>query len=397
MKIKKPRGTKDIYGKEALKYRMIEDAGKKVAEKYNFQEMITPVFEESELFKRSMGEETEVVNKQMYEFQDKNNREIALRPEGTAGVVRAYIENNLQSNILYKKFFYYGSMYRYERPSSGRYREFRQFGIEKFGIESVIDEVEIFQIIVDIFDKLGLEIDLKINNIGCECRKEYIEKVKEYLEECKDRLGKVDVEKLDSGNILRVLDSKDEKTIEVVKEAPNIIDYICEKCKESYNKLKVFLNELDIKYTEDFKMVRGLDYYSGNVFEVKIKEYEELGSVAGGGKYESLVEQLGGKKEVGFGFGIGVDRVVEALNEKETEERLCYVVTIGKGLELEQHALKIAEQFRRYKENNVVEIDVSESSLKSKLRKADKAGAEHVFIIGEEELKNNTYSIKTLK
>lgn len=392
-KIQKPRGTKDIYGSEALKYQRIEDTAQNICRQYRYSEMATPLFEDTQLFRRAVGEDTDVVNKEMYEFQDKGGRKIALRPEGTAGVVRAYLENNLQTGSA-KKFYYSGTMYRYERPGQGRLREFRQFGVEKFGVETVLDELEPIRIAVEIFQALELTIDLRINSIGCTCRHEYITSVRAELEKYKDALDPADREKLDSGNILRRFDSKEESTLQVIKGIPKIIDSVCEPCLEDYQKLKAFLRELEIAYTEDPGMVRGLDYYSGNIFEIDLQGREQLGAVCGGGKYPHLVKQLGGQEEAGFGFAIGVDRLAEAVVPPVLgDEPLFYLATVGTEQQLELQALKIA---RELKPKGHVEINAGPGSLKSKLRKADKKGAEFVIIIGEEELKKGTAIVKNM-
>ena len=392
-KVQKPRGTKDIFGSEALKYQRIEEAARTICQRYRYTEMATPLFEDTNLFRRAVGEDTDVVNKEMYEFQDKGGRDIALRPEGTAGVVRAYLEHNLQAGTA-KTFYYSGTMYRYERPGQGRLREFRQFGVEKFGVDTVLDEVEPIRMAVEVFQALGLAIDLRINSIGCTCRQDYINSVRVELEKNKDSLDPADREKLDSGNILRIFDSKEEATLQVIKAVPKIIASICEPCREDYRKLKAFLQELGIAFSEDPGMVRGLDYYSGNIFEIDLQGQEHLGAVCGGGKYPHLVKQLGGQEEAGFGFAIGLDRVAEVVLPPAAEGELYFfIVTAGTGLPLERQALKAAQQLNH---QGYVEINAGSASLKSKLRKADKKGADFVLIIGEQELQTDSITVKNM-
>ncbi len=398
MKITKQKGTKDIYFDEIKVWQYIEKNIREICDSYNLSEIRTPVFEATELFARGVGNDTDVVNKEMYTFLDKGNRSITLRPELTAGVVRAYIENGMSSLISPVKLWYMGNMYRYEKMQKGRYREFSQFGVEIFGSESYLADIETISVSYALLKKLNLadKVELSINSIGCsDCRAEYIKILKAYLaprldemcDTCKIRYDK---------NPLRMLDCKEEKCKEINKDAPMITDHLCDDCKANFEDLQKMLQELNIPYVIDKRIVRGLDYYNRTVYEYTSKD---LGlAVGGGGRYDKLVSELGGSNTPAVGFGIGMDRLAILLKEYNLVNDLnsdvdLYFAVIEK--DAYKKAKSIATEFREkgYK----IDIDISEKSFKAQLKYADKINAKYVCIIGEEELKNNTCIIKYMR
>ena len=329
MNITRQKGCKDILPDEVKIWQYIEKNIKEICDSYNIKEIRTPVFEATELYARGVGDETDIVNKEMYTFLDKGNRSITLRPELTAGVVRAYIENGLSSKIISPiKLWYTGNMYRYEKMQKGRYREFNQFGVEIFGSDSYLADIETIKISSELLRRLNLldKVILSINSIGCEnCRNEYIQKLKEFVkpyldqmcDTCKVRYNK---------NPLRMLDCKEVKCAKILRDAPVITDCLCEDCKNDFEKLKDGLNKLDIKYIIDPGIVRGLDYYNKTVYEYVSKDLEL--AVGGGGRYDKLVSTIGGAKTPAVGFGIGMDRLVLLIKEYELDKNINEVVDI---------------------------------------------------------------------
>lgn len=377
--IKKIRGFQDIYGKEAKKYRYISEVSRDIFKKYNFSEIILPYVEDVNLFIRSVGEETDIVQKEMYVFKDKKDRDIALRPEGTASVVRAYIEENFFAKGGYTKLFYEGAMFRYERPQSGRYRQFHQIGAEIFGSSSVLSDVEIIKLVKDILDRLKIKADLEINTLGSfEDRKKYLEVLKEFLrgkrenlcEDCKNRLER---------NPLRVLDCKVEKCKEETKNAPLLIDYLSEGSKSRYEELKRYLDALDIKYKENPRLVRGLDYYTDTVFEFISNKIGAQGTVAAGGRYDKLVEQLGGPQTSAVGFAAGIERLMLLLEDLPLEKPIVAVIPVDNIFN--PLALKTASKLR---ENDInTELILKDGSLKSKMKLANKFNAYFVIFVSD--------------
>jgi len=320
MEYRAVRGVEDLIPPESLKFERIASAFKEVVEKGGFKEVILPIFEEARLFTRSVGETTDIVQKEMYIFEDKGGRVIALRPEGTASAVRAYIEKGVYAKEPFTKWFYIGPMFRFERPQAGRKRQFFQAGAEVFGLSSPGADAEVIKLAQSVLDSLKVEAVLEINSIGCKkCRPEYKRALIEYLEnklellckDCKERFLK---------NPLRVLDCKVESCKEVVKGAPKLTDYLCQECKEHYEKLKDYLKLLKVDFKENPLLVRGLDYYTKTVFEFKSSKLGAQSTVLAGGRYDYLVEELGGPKTPALGFAMGIDRVM-LLIEEEREEK----------------------------------------------------------------------------
>ena len=394
-----PKGTKDMLPEEAFKWHYVENTAKSVAALFGFKEIRTPVFEHTELFLRGVGETTDIVTKEMYTFEDKGGRSVTLKPEGTAGVARAYVSSVQGSGILPYKMYYLTPVFRYERPQAGRLREHHQFGVELYGAASAMADVEVISLAKRFFDTIGLEkLTLNINSIGCpKCRKVYNEALKKYLADnlkymcptCNSRFEK---------NPLRILDCKEEKCKAVTAEAPVVLDYLCDECKEHFEKLKRGLDEVGIKYVVNPKIVRGLDYYTKTVFEFVSDAIGAQGTVCGGGRYDSLVEEVGGKPTPAVGFGMGLERLLivlesENLLDKAPAETVEYY--IGSMGETEaEYALKLAASLRA--KGRSVETDLVGRSVKAQMKYADKIGAKYVVIIGDEEIKTNTLKVKDM-
>jgi histidyl-tRNA synthetase len=394
--IQKPKGTKDLLPEESYKWQDVESKVKKVLESYNFKEIRVPVFEYTELFQRGVGETTDVVQKEMYTFDDKGGRSITLRPEGTAGVVRAYLENGMGSMPSPVKLWYNMGMYRYENVQKGRLREFHQIGAELIGSSSYLADVDIILMANNIFKALNIpNIKLTINSIGCpKCRAEYQKKLREfignnldeYCDTCKTRFEK---------NPMRILDCKEKRCKELNVGAPMMIDYLCDECKEHFENVKEMLSSAGINYEIDASIVRGLDYYTKTVFEF-IDENSGL-TVLGGGRYDGLVEEFGGQSTPAVGFATGVERLMELYNaNNECADNLkpnLYILSSGKNEN--KKALELSEALRQ--EKFIVEKDIFERSFKSQMKYADKVGAKYLLVIGENELQTNSAKIKNMK
>jgi len=391
-KIKTVRGFRDLIGIEAKKYRFISETVRKILENYNFEEIIIPTVEQTQLFIRSIGEATDIVEKEMFSFKDKGGRDVSLRPEGTAGVVRAYIENNLYADGVYKKFFYEGSMFRHERPQKGRYREFHQIGAEILGTDNPLADAEIIKISDEILKNLQIPVEIHINSIGCKkCRPAYKKALKEYLESKKEKLCE-DCQRRLNKNPLRILDCKVESCRVIISQAPKITDFLCEECRAHYETVKNYLSALGVKYRENPYLVRGLDYYTKTVFECISKELGK--TVLAGGRYDYLVEELGGPPTPALGFAVGVDRLILLLDEKLIKTPpLVFIIPFG-GEEVKIHALQIASHLR--KEGIRTEVSYREGKLKKLFEFANKIKADYVIVVGEKEIQEKIYPLKDL-
>ena len=394
--IQKPKGTRDILPGESYKWQYIENTIKEILENNGMKEIRVPAFEYTELFQRGVGETTDVVQKEMYTFLDKAERSITLRPEGTAGVVRSYIENGLSNLGSPLKLWYNMPMYRYENVQKGRYREFRQIGIEVIGSESYLADVEVILIGKAIFDKLEIpNIKLNINSIGCPvCRKKYQESLREFLkpnydkycDTCKTRFEK---------NPMRILDCKEEKCKKMNVGAPKILDFLCDECKNHFENVKKTLEELGIDYEVDSSIVRGLDYYTKTVFEF-ISEDDGL-TVLGGGRYDGLVKEIGGQSTPAVGFATGLDRLVEVF-EKNNKDKIkepsmkLYIANIGE--KAGNLAIKLAYELRDL--GIYVEKDICSRSINAQFKYANKKNAEYVLTIGDTEVETNKGKIKNM-
>lgn len=395
--IQKLKGTRDILPKEVETWQYIEGIAKELFEKYGYKEIRTPVIESLDLFQRGVGETTDVVQKEMYNFEDKGGRKIALRPEGTAGVVRAYIENGLASEPSPIKLWYKMSMYRYENVQKGRQREFNQIGVELFGSDSYMADVEIIQMCNKFFEKINIkDIELNINSIGCsKCRESYKEALKEYIrpnldkycDTCKTRFDK---------NPMRILDCKEENCKRLNQNAPRILDYLCEECKTHFENVKNALNELGINYKVDSNIVRGLDYYTKTVFEF-VSKIDGL-TVLGGGRYDGLAEELGGAKTPAIGFATGMERLIDVFKANNMEldlEKNMQVFVAYLGDKANLYATKYVELLR---DNGIyAEKDIMGRSLKAQLKYADKKKAKYVLTIGDNEIETKKAPLKNME
>ena len=394
--IQKPKGTRDILPAESFKWQIIEKKKKKVLDSYNYKEIRVPVFEHTELFLRGVGETTDVVQKEMYTFDDKGGRSITLRPEGTAGAIRAYIENGMGSEPSPQRLWYEMGMYRYENVQKGRLREFHQTGIELIGSKSYLADCEVIFIGKAFFDALNIpNIKLNLNSIGCpKCRAEYQKVLREfigknldeYCDTCKTRFEK---------NPMRILDCKEEKCKRLNVGAPMMIDYLCDECKEHFEKVKATLLNAGIEYEIDSSIVRGLDYYTKTVFEF-VDEKTGL-TVLGGGRYDGLVEELGGVSTPAVGFGMGMERLLEMFDEnnKDISDSVPKLYILAVGDSEIQKASEIARFLRN--KNIRVETDIMERSFKAQMKYADRIKAQNLIVIGENELSSGVAKIKNME
>ena len=395
--IQKPKGTKDILPDEVFKWQYIEEKVKKIFENTGMKEIRVPVFEHTELFSRGVGETTDVVQKEMYTFEDKGGRSITLRPEGTAGVVRSYIENGMASMPTPIKLWYEMAMYRYENVQKGRLREFRQIGTEILGTSSYLADVEAIMLGVRIFEELNIpNVKLNLNSIGCpECRKKYQDALREfirpnldkYCDTCKTRYEK---------NPMRILDCKDKRCKEMNQGAPIILDYLCDDCREHFENVKTMLTKLGVDYEIDAGIVRGLDYYTRTVFEF-VSEDDGL-TVLGGGRYDGLVKEVGGQDTPAVGFAMGVERLLEVFdryNKDLVKEKSMDLYIANIGEKANDFATKLVLELRNA--GVFVEKDICERSLKAQFKYADKNNAKFVLTLGDDEVEAEKARIKNMQ
>ncbi|SHI56043.1 histidine--tRNA ligase [Parasporobacterium paucivorans] len=392
-----PRGTQDWFGEEMHKRTAVEKICRDLARTYNIKEIITPMFEHTVLFQRSVGETTDVVQKEMYTFMDKGDRSITLKPEGTAGAIRAYIEHGMHSQPGPTKLFYVTQAFRYEKPQSGRLRQHHQFGVEFIGSKSPMVEAELISLVSTLIKRLGLkDAKLHINSIGCsKCRITYNEALLTYLNEHKDELCSTCQERM-LKNPLRVIDCKAESCRKIIKDAPRTIDYLDDECREHFEELKEILTALNIPFEIDTGIVRGLDYYTKTVFEFVNKEGFTL---CGGGRYDNLAFEIDGKQDIpSAGFGMGIERILFFLDQEgvqlEAEPPVqLYVGVMGKDSKIESY--KLVQALRE--KGIIVETDYMDRSVKAQMKYANKIGALYTVVIGEDELKTNTASVKNME
>lgn len=392
------KGTKDVLPKEVHKNQYIEATVIDVAEKYGFKEIRTPVFEHTELFQRGVGDTTDVVQKEMYSFDDKGGRNITLRPEGTAGAARSFLENGLCNEALPQKVCYLTSCYRYEKPQAGRLREFHQFGVECFGTQSPLADAEIISLAKSIFDNLGVkDISLEINSIGCPtCRAKYHEALKEYFNSRKDELCGTCQDRLER-NPMRILDCKSPVCSEIANGAPVVLDYLCDECKEHFESVQKYLDAENIEYKINPQIVRGLDYYTKTVFEFVSNSIGAQGTVCGGGRYDGLIEELGGQKTPSLGFGMGLERLMllmEAQNCEfpEASRPDLFIVALGEKATLK--AVEIAKDMRD--EGFSCLYDLNKRSLRAQMKYADKLNAKFNIVLGENEVEEGIAKLKNM-
>ncbi len=393
------KGTKDILPKDVYKNQYIEATALETAKSFGFKEIRTPVFEHTELFQRGVGDTTDVVQKEMYTFDDKGGRSITLRPEGTAGAARSFLENGLCNEALPQKVCYLSSCYRYEKPQAGRLREFHQFGVECFGTESPLADAEIIALAKALFDNLGLKnIHLELNSIGCPtCRAEYHKALKEYFENKKDDLCHTCLDRLDR-NPMRILDCKSPICSSIAKDAPVVLDYLCDDCKEHFEKVKKYLDTMNIEYQINPQIVRGLDYYTKTVFEFVSDSIGSQGTVCGGGRYDGLIEELGGQRTPSLGFGMGLERVQLVMESEgcefpEDSKADLFIVALGENATLK--TLEIAKDMRE--EGYTVLYDLNQRSVRAQMKYADKLGAKFNVVIGDNEVENGVATLKNMQ
>ena len=396
--IRNIKGTKDILPNESDVWIYLENYIHNFFKNFGYKEIRTPSFENTELFLRSIGKETDIVSKEMYSWIDQGNNNLTLRPELTAPVVRSYIQHQLGKQKKSHKLYYVGSSYRRERPQKGRFRQFKQFGLEAFGSEFPEQDAEIISMAYLLYDSLGVEnLKLKINSIGSkENRKEYANILKEYFSKFKDKLTSTSKKRL-SYNPLRILDTKIDFEIELVKKAPKIIDYISKEDKKHFESMLAILDNLNIPYTIDDYLVRGLDYYSRTVFEIQANSLGSQNALCGGGRYDYLVEELGGPYTPAIGFAAGLERLIMAMNinnNKIIKNPNIYIISIGD--EAIEFSLKLANQLR-LKKNLIIINDTLRRSLKAQMKDANRLNTKYSIIIGEEELSKKTVSIKNME
>lgn len=397
---KAPRGTKDITPKDVYKWHYVEKKFREICALYGYEEIRTPIFEHTEVFARSVGDTTDVVQKEMYSFTDRGDRQLSLKPEGTAGVIRSFIENKMYADTQPTKLYYITPCFRYERPQAGRQRQFHQFGIEVLGSDGPSVDAEVISLAVQFFNEMGLKnLSVNINSVGCPtCREEYNRKLKEYLDKKVDVLCETCLERKDK-NPMRVIDCKNPHCKENLQDIPFMIDHLCEDCKDHFDKLQTYLKEMDINYVVDKTIVRGLDYYKKTAFEIISNDIGSQSTVCGGGRYDGLVEMLGGPKGIsGIGFALGAERLlltlennnIEIENPKSTD---IYIATIGDAAKTK--SFKLIKDLRT---NHIsADNDHLDKSLKAQFKYSDKLNAKYTVLIGDDELANDTATLKNMK
>ena len=399
MFIRVPKGTQDILPEDISKWYYIEGMIKEILSKYGYKEIRTPFFEYTDLFVRGIGESTDIVTKEMFTFPDRKGRSLTLRPEGTAPVVRAYLEGSMGRTSKVIKLFYIGPMFRCEKPQAGRFRQFNQFGIEIIGTKSPAADAEVIITVLDIYKKLGLKnLEILINSVGCKkCRVDYVKKLKKYLinkkdllcSECKERYTK---------NPLRVLDCKKDSCKKIIESAPVITENLCQECKSHFAQVKSCLDDQKIIFRENPQLVRGLDYYTKTAFEIISGGLGAQNAIGGGGRYDDLVEELGGKPTPAVGFAAGIERMIITIDQQKiewpAEKRLdIFVANIDK--KNNDTAFRLLQKIRNA--GFSADMDYSEGSLKSQMRIANKIGARYTIIVGEEELSKNMVILRNMK
>ncbi|MFQ6102686.1 MAG: histidine--tRNA ligase [Candidatus Glassbacteria bacterium] len=405
MKFKSPRGTHDILPQQVGIFRRVVDTSRRLFERSGYREVVTPMFEENELFARSVGSETDIVQKEMYVFKDRAGRELALRPEGTASVIRSYLQHGLHANMDVQKLYYVGPMFRYDRPSAGRYRQFHQVGIEAIGSLSPYLDVECIAILRDLAKLLGIEeVDVLINSVGCrKCRPGYVEVLKEFLADRYDSLCS-DCKTRYRSNPLRVLDCKKDHDLRCRSTIPVPMDYLCEECRHHFDEVRQILDSSGIPYALEPYLVRGLDYYTKTAFELVFKSFGAQNSLGGGGRYDDLVEMLGGSSTPAVGFSAGVERIILALemiadSESKREEDKQKGRVVDVFFVITDESIRIPAFREMLKVRNIlsVDMDFTGKSVKAQFRKADKLGVRFAVIFGTDEMNMGAVKVKDMK
>lgn len=398
MNIKAPKGTKDILPADSYKWQFIEDNFSKMAREFGYGEIRTPMFENTALFKRSVGETSDIVQKEMYTFNDMGQRSLTLKPEGTSPAVRAFSCSTDVRAIKPHKYYYDTPCFRYENTQEGRYREFHQFGVEIFGSDSILSDAEVIALADSFLRKMGIDdLELRINSVGCkECRPVYRKALQDYLMPNFYKLSD-DSKKRFETNPMRILDSKEECDKELVENAPTILDYLCDDCRKAFTDIKLLLDEMNIAYIVDSGIVRGLDYYTKTAFEFISKRLGSQGTVCGGGRYDHLVKEIGGQDLTGVGFAMGKERLLMLMSENGHDfggiYKPDYFVAFVSD-EARLYAINLVNALRNSGKSAV--IDVCERKLKSQMKLADKVDAKYSIIIGEDEINSNKLTIKDM-
>lgn len=396
--IKAPRGTADILPPESFRFRYIENSLAEIASVFGFREIRTPVFEFTELFNRSVGETTDVVQKEMYTFEDNGGRSFSLRPEGTAGCIRAFLEHGLFNEPLPQKYFYLTSCYRYEKPQAGRLREFHQFGVESLGTDSPAADAEIIALAKHIFDFFGIDgIWLEINSIGCsKCRRNYHDALVKYFNSKKDELCETCLTRLEK-NPMRILDCKSPLCSAAAADAPTVLKYLCGECAEHFDSVKKHLDAMGIEYKVNPRIVRGLDYYTKTVFEFMTSSIGAQGTVCGGGRYDGLIGQLGGNAMPASGFGMGLERLIFLIDEQRTalpeEPRIRLYIAPASP----KYNLEVMRLIDRLRDKGVSALtDLGERSVKAQMKYAGKKNVMYTMILGADEIESRRANIKNM-
>ncbi len=397
--IKKIKGTEDIMPKESYRWQFVENLMRRQANAYGYSEVRTPVFEQTSLFARGVGETTDVVQKEMYTFATKGDDSITLRPEGTAGAARAFLEHGVFNDGLPSKQYYLTTCYRYEKPQAGRQREFHQFGIEVFGTKNAAADAEVICLAKSIFDLLGLKnIRLEINSIGCpHCRSKYHEKLKEYFSDYKDQLCETCLGRLER-NPMRIIDCKSPVCSKIAKDAPKMIDYLCDECKEHFESVKSYLDTAEVEYEINPSIVRGLDYYTKTVFEFVSDNIGAQGTVCGGGRYDGLLEELGGQPTPSLGCAMGMERLFLLLDNSGIEipkPETCDIYIASMGEKAQVKAFALTDEVR--KSGLSAQSDIVGRGLRPQMKFADKIGAKFSVVIGDNEIAENKAEVKNME
>ena len=386
------RGMNDILGEDYERFTYFLNTASDVATRYGFHFVETPLLEETNLFKRSVGESSDIVGKEMYQFIDKGNNDVCLRPEGTAGVVRAFIQKKLDKKGGIHRYFYHGAMFRYERPQKGRLRQFHQFGVESFGVADVYEDASVIMMLSDILKALGIKYRLQLNSLGCQnCMPIYRENLVSFIQKHEDEICE-DCIRRKSTNPIRVLDCKNKKCQEIYADAPQLLNNLCDECKSDFEKLKKILDENEITYEIDTKLVRGLDYYSKTAFEFVSDNIGAQSAIAGGGRYDRLVEFLDGKPTPGVGFAMGIERLLELIKMPERKRDGYYMGAMDE--EAVSLVMKLTQKKRK---THKAIVEYKPKNLKTHLKNADKINAKYCCVIGDNEMKNNTIWVKDLE
>ncbi len=398
MAIKAPRGTRDLLPGESYRWHYVEDMFRQICSHFGYKEIRTPVFEDTELFQRGVGDTTDVVQKEMYTFEDRGGRSITLKPEATAPVVRAYIEHRLYADIQPVKAYYATPCFRYERPQSGRLRAFHQFGIEIIGSHHASADADVISLAMLFFERLRLKgLELRINSVGCpKCRRAYGKKLREFLKERLSGLCETCNARYHT-NPMRIIDCKEERCRIAIEGVPLMLDYVCDECKEHFENLKGYLKDMNLEYIVDPTIVRGLDYYTKTAFEIVSKDIGAQSTVCGGGRYDGLAEECGGPPAPGVGFGLGIERLLltmenQGINIQKDESPDIYVANVGGGAF--QRALRMVYQLRAA--GVAAECDHMRRSLKAQMKYAHRLGAKFTLVLGEDELEKGEGILKDM-